>query len=129
MYLLDTDTCVWALRNHPRVKERLRAVSPEGIATTMITEAELRYGSLGSRDPAGDLQRVEAWLSAPIQVLPFDRAAAAVHSRVRYALRAQPIGAHDLLIASITLSAGRVLVTSNLREFRRVPGLEVEDWT
>ena len=128
MFLLDTDTCVWVLRGRPRVTERLRAVSPDDVAITTITEAELRYGCIGSRNPIGDLQRVETLLSAPISILPFERAAAAEHARLRFALRSQPIGAHDLLIASIAIATDRTLVTSNQREFERVPGLKLEDW-
>ncbi len=127
-YLLDTDTCIWLLREREPVYSRVREESPDDLALASMTEAELRFGALRSRDPASGLARVEALLAAPIAVLPFDREAARVHATLRLALRAQPVGERDLVIASVAVAHGLVLVTGNLREFARVPELEVEDW-
>ena len=63
-----------------------------------------------------------------IGVLAFDREAAEVHGDLRHALRHNPIGERDLLLASIAFARGLTVVTANVREFRRVPGLAVEDW-
>lgn len=62
-------------------------------------------------------------------MLSFDRAAAEEHARLRYLLRHAPIGERDLLVAAIASANGLRVVTSNLAEFTRVPGLEVEDWS
>lgn len=128
MFLLDTDTCIWVLRGRPDVSARLQAESPDDVVIASITEAELRYGCLASRDPAASLARVSAFLSAPLTVLPFDRDAAVIHAQLRYALRKQPIGERDLMIASVAGAGGWTVVTSNTREFERVPGLKVVSW-
>ncbi|HEU4629567.1 MAG TPA: type II toxin-antitoxin system VapC family toxin [Gemmatimonadaceae bacterium] len=128
-YLLDTDTCVWVLRERDPVFSRVRGTSPDDLAIATTTEAELRYGALHSREPVRNLVMVEAFTAAPISVLPFDRRAARVHAELRVALRTQPIGERDLVIASVALAHGLAVVTGNVHEFARVPGLAVEDWT
>ncbi|MDE3127902.1 MAG: type II toxin-antitoxin system VapC family toxin [Gemmatimonadota bacterium] len=127
-WLLDTDVCIAILREGERVLARMRAESPADFAIASMTEAELRYGALRSSDPEAGEARIDAFLSAPIAVLPFDRAAAARYAVVRHALRRAPIGNPDLVIASTALANGLTVVTGNEREFRRVPGLEVESW-
>lgn len=72
------------------------------------------------------------WWSAvlePYEVVPFDRPAAEIHGRIRHAVRKHPIGERDLLIAAIALANDLVVVTHNVKEYSRVNGLEVEDWT
>jgi tRNA(fMet)-specific endonuclease VapC len=127
-YLLDTDTCIWLLRKKGPVRSRVRGTSPDDLAIASITESELRYGARAGRDEAGDLERIEALLSLPILILPFDSAVARRHAELRYALRSQPIGPADLIIASTAVTYGLVVVTGNWREFARVPGLKVENW-
>lgn len=127
-WLLDTDTCVDALRHRPSVLRRLDRLSPDDVAVASMTEAELWYGAWRSRDPAGSRQSVAAFL-APLTRLPFDSEAAERHAELRFALRAQPIGERDLVIASVAVAQGLALVTHNTREFSRVPGLTVEEWT
>ena len=128
-YLLDTDTCIWLLREREPVLARVRRASPDDLAVATMTEAELRYGALRSSDPARSLLRVEALLFSPVLVLPFDREAARLHGELRLALRAQPIDDRDLVIASVAAARGLTLVTGNGRELARVPGLAVEDWS
>lgn len=128
-YLLDTDTCIWVLRGQSRLCGRLKRQSPDDVAVSVMTEAELRYGALKSSAPARNRERVELFLSAPFELLPFDRDAARCHAELRFALRSQPIGERDLVIASIAVARGRILVTGNAREFSRVPGLEVANWS
>lgn len=127
-WLLDTDTCIDALRHRPSILRRLKAVSPDDVAVASMTEAELWYGAWRSRDPAGARQSVASFL-APLARLPFDSEAAERHAELRFALRAQPIGERDLVIASVAVVRGLVLVTHNMREFSRVPSLAVEEWT
>jgi tRNA(fMet)-specific endonuclease VapC len=91
-----------------------------------ITVAELAYGTLKHPDPPRHRRAWEAFVT-PFEVLASDEAAARAHARVRCALRATPIGERDLLVAAIALPRGLVVVTHKLREFRRVPGLHVED--
>lgn len=127
-YVLDTDTVIWVLREKDPVLSRVRSLSPRDLALTSMTEAELRYGALNSRDPDHNLTRVETFLSGPIDSVAFDSEAARIHAELRYALRGRPIGERDLVIASTTLAHGGVLVTANTREFSRVPNLVIEDW-
>lgn len=93
-----------------------------------MTVAELRFGALKSSDPQRSLASVEAFLSAPIEIVPFGEDAAAHHVEIRLALRAHPIGERDLVIAATARSGGFTIVTSNRRHFERVPGLTVQDW-
>ena len=127
-YVLDTDVCVWVLRRREPWLSRLHGERPGDVAVTSLTEAELRLGALKASDPARDLARVEAFLSGAIGVLPFDRDAARHHAEIRFALRARPIGDRDLVIASVARAHGATLVTGNLGELGRVPGLRVDDW-
>jgi tRNA(fMet)-specific endonuclease VapC len=127
IFLLDTDTCIDALRHDPRILSRLRAASPDNISVASMTEAELWYGAWGSRDQAEVRRSVAAFL-APLARLPFDSEAAEHHAELRFALRAHPIGERDLIIASIAAAQGLALVTHKVREFSRVPALTVEDW-
>lgn len=126
-FLLDSDTCILALRHDPAVKARLQALAPSEVATSAMNEAELRYGALNSLDPDRRARDVEAFL-APIQVLPFDGDAARHHARLRLALKSKPIGERDLVIASVAMAHRLTVVTHNLREFARVPGLRALDW-
>jgi tRNA(fMet)-specific endonuclease VapC len=128
-WLLDTNVLIHAARGKPAaVRRRLRETSPDDICISAVTVAELLYGAERSPDPAA---RRSAWREyfAPYAILPFDQAAAERHARLRFAMRHEPIGERDLIIAATALSYGLVVVTANRREFARVPELEVEDWS
>lgn len=127
-YLLDTDTCIWAIRGRDPVRSSVAAQSPDDLAISAMTLAELSYGAINSSDPSNAFSRLERFVAAGISILPFDADAARAHAEIRYRIRAQPIGANDLVIASVAVSRGHTLVTSNLREFSRVPGLSCIDW-
>jgi tRNA(fMet)-specific endonuclease VapC len=129
-YLLDTSTCVFALRGHAGTAGRLSAVPRADIAVSVMTVAELQVGVRKSR--VTEVLRIEldAFL-APIRILPFDAPAADHYVEARCALEAagRPIGERDLIIAATALAHDLTVVTNNTREFRRVPGLRVEDWS
>ena len=129
-YLLDTNICVYALKNRPpSVLERLREVGQEAVAVSVITVLELRQGAEKSQEAARAHQRLDAFLG-PMPVLSFDTDAAVVGARIRAHLEraGTPIGDLDSLIAAQALAKNLVLVTNNLREFERVPGLRTENW-
>lgn len=126
-YLLDTDTVVDVLRGRYGVADRLSAVSPDDVRVSAMTVAELYYGALRSTDPARNRAEVDRLL-AEIGILQFGRAAAAHHADIRVALRHQPIGSGDMIVAATALAADAVVVTANGREFGRVPGLATESW-
>jgi tRNA(fMet)-specific endonuclease VapC len=128
-WLLDTNALIQSVSGRPpRVRAELRRRSPAEVTLCSVTVAELWYGAAKHADPA---RKRAAWMRvlAPFDVLPFDRAAAEHHAEIRYALRHNPIGERDLFIAAIAVANGLRVVTHNTREFKRVPGLVVEDWS
>jgi tRNA(fMet)-specific endonuclease VapC len=126
-YLLDTDTCIYALRHDPGVRSQMESVTPDDVAISAMNEAELWYGALNSQHPGKHTRDVEAFLE-PIAVLAFDVEAAREHARLRMALKNKPIGERDLVIASVALVHRLTIVTHNQREFGRIPGLKSIDW-
>jgi tRNA(fMet)-specific endonuclease VapC len=126
-FVLDTDAVVDVLRGNRRVAAQLAALSPEDIGVTSMTVAELFYGAAASREPDRSRGEVERFLDQ-VRILAFGRRAAVLHAKLRWLLRAQPIGPNDLVIAATALAAGAVLVSSNTGEFIRIPELRVESW-
>lgn len=127
LFLLDTDTVVDVLRTQRVVAQRLALVSPEDVAVSAMTVAELTYGAMSCSNPTARMQDTERFLDR-LTVIPFDGAAAREHANLRLVMRKTPIGHSDLIIAATALVSSRTLVSSNLREFTRVPGLKVESW-
>jgi tRNA(fMet)-specific endonuclease VapC len=130
IYLLDTDISIYLLNGRlPAVEQRLGSLPAEQLGTTAITAAELRFGALNSGRPQKNLARVETFL-APLTQVPFDEKAAIQFGNLKRQLvaKGQLIGTMDLLIAASVLAAGGVLVTNNVREFSRVPSLDLENW-
>lgn len=129
-YLLDSDICIEALRRRSvQVLERLQRHSPRDIGVSAISEGELRCGALKSGAPARNGAAVEALLR-PFQILPFGRECVPAYAKLRFELdnAGMRIGALDQLIAAQAIALGLIVVTNNVREFRRVPGLRVENW-
>jgi tRNA(fMet)-specific endonuclease VapC len=128
-FVLDTNTCIYALKLQGRVVERLRDHAPDDLGVTIITIAELWFGAHKSVRSSVARREMDGFLE-PFEVLPFDREAAEAYARVRFELEriGRPIGERDLLIASIALARGLTVVTHNVSEFGRVPGLKTEDW-
>ena len=129
-FLLDTDTCIYALKQNERVLRRLLSEAREEVAVSVITEAELRTGASKSSSPAKTLTLVENFLS-PITLLEFTSDDAIAYASVRSKLEraGTPIGPLDTLIASQAIARKLTLVSNNEREFRRVAGLTVQNWS
>jgi tRNA(fMet)-specific endonuclease VapC len=132
-YLLDTNTVSYFLRDHtPRLTQRLMACAPETLAISTITAGELAYGlqMLGTTHRASILGLKLHKLLHAVSTYPVPGEAASHYGRVRHHLEAQgtPIGGNDLWIAAHALASDMTLITNNLHEFERVPGLKVEDW-
>lgn len=129
-YLLDTNVWITVLR-HPNsyLAARFHALTPADIRICSVVVAELRHGCLRSAKPAANRSALDALL-APYVSLPFDDAAADQYAAIRHHLESigQVIGPLDTQIAAIALANACTLVTHNTAEFRRVPGLVVEDW-
>ena len=129
-YLLDTNTCIFALRNkRPAVADHIRRTADGEIAISTVTVAELRFGADKSDDPEVNHDKVSKFLM-PFDILPFDSGAADRYGEIRADLerRGQPIGPLDTLLAAHALSKGLIFVTHNTSEFQRVTGLQLEDW-
>ena len=109
--------------------ERFASHAVGDIGISVITLAELEYGVSKSSRPAKNRAALDQFIS-PLEVSPFDRQATAAYGKLRATLekKGQSIGSMDLLIAAHALSLGVRLITHNIREFGRVPGLRVEDW-
>jgi tRNA(fMet)-specific endonuclease VapC len=131
MLVLDSNTISYYFRGDPQVVPRLQALRPADLGVPAIVEYELRYGllRLPSEAAAPRLAALERLLQ-PTQRLPFDSGCAAHAARIRASLEAAgtPIGAHDTLIAATALHHQATLVTRNVREFGRVPGLQWLNW-
>lgn len=128
--MLDTDTFSALARGlNPQILARAEQAGLEAMAVSVVTEGEVRYGLAHKPVPPTTLHRIEAWL-AQLQRLPLTHTVIAPYAELRAHLRrlGKPIGSNDLWIASHALAEGRVLVTGNVREFGRVPGLDVENW-
>ena len=118
-YLLDTDTCVYALRGRAAVRERLAAISPEAVAISIITLAELRYGAACSTRPTENHQTVDDFVQG-LHLLGMDTATTRLFGEL--------IEDFDLVIAATALTLDLTLITNNVNHFRRIPGLHLENW-
>ncbi len=127
-FLLDTNVVIAFLNSRASpLAERVRSHPPDALAVPSIVAHELYFGSFASARRAFNVGTVDA-LRLP--VLPFDAEDARRAGQLRAALRSAgtPIGAYDVLIAGQALARSLILVTSNVGEFLRVPGLTIEDW-
>ena len=128
-YMLDTNTCIRAMRADATSKLAGRFNRhAEQLCISTIVLAELHYGAENSTRIAENLQEIEQFVARLQDVLEFDSAAAADFGRIRALLRRTPIGPLDTLIAAHARSRDLIVVTNNVGEFGRVPGLVVEDW-
>jgi tRNA(fMet)-specific endonuclease VapC len=128
-YLLDTNTCIAAMRNHPKVVLRMGAVAPGDCAISTVTGYELFTGVEKCSQPAKERAKIDLLLKT-VHEVPFESGAAREAARIRALLESQgqPIGPYDVLLAGQALALSLILVTANTKEFSRVPGLSLEDW-
>jgi tRNA(fMet)-specific endonuclease VapC len=129
-FLLDTNICIYLIKRRPaNVLRRLQEHSVAEMGISCVTLSELEYGIHKGSQPLRNRIALTEFL-APFDILTFDDKAALEYGKICWSLeqRGQPIGGMDLLIAAHALSAQCVLVTNNEREFKRIPGLSVENW-
>ena len=134
MLFLDTHVVIGLLRGRkPAVRERYNAARSAGAAMALSAVAlfELRSGVALSERPTESERALSVFLSDAIAIAPFDEAAAKEAGLIRAALRraGEQIGPYDMLIAAQVRAANATLVTANTREFARVPGLRLVDWS
>jgi tRNA(fMet)-specific endonuclease VapC len=133
-YLLDTNAVIALLRDEPAIfRKRLRRAVSRGaaIAVSSIVLYELWYGVARSARRRENAERLRVFLSGGIEVSAFDEEDARTAGDLRATLEGAgtPIGPYDLLIAAQALRTGATLVTANVAEFTRVPGLQWQDWS
>ncbi|HEV2851955.1 MAG TPA: PIN domain-containing protein [Thermoanaerobaculia bacterium] len=128
-YLLDTNVLSALIRNPGgSAARRLAVVGEATVCTSIVVACELRYGAI--RKGSSQLsERVETILGS-LEVFPLERDSDRWYAEVRSQLDhlGKPIGPNDLLIAAHALALDLTLVTDNVREFSRVPGLSIENW-
>jgi len=131
MYFLDTNICVYFLNDKfPEIRGKMKNVPQRDIKIPAIVLAELYYGAAKSAKREYNLTRYTRF-AALYDIIHFDHKAARTYGDIRAALetKGRIIGGNDLMIAASALTNGAVLVTNNVREFSRIDGLLIEDWT
>ncbi len=130
-YMLDTNICIYSINHKPeRVFRRLTGIDPSDVCISSITYAELVYGV--EKSIAKDKNRIALMLLlSNIEIVKFDDRAASEYGDIRADLekKGTPIGQLDMLIAGHARSLGLTLVTNNEKEFSRVEGLKIDNWT
>jgi len=130
-YMLDTNICIYiAKRQPPEVKARFERLKPGQLVMSAITYGELYYGACKSSQRARALTQIEE-LVQDIPVENLDLITARVYGEIRATLEGQgrPIGNNDLWIGAHAMALDVTLATNNEREFKRIAGLSVENWT
>jgi tRNA(fMet)-specific endonuclease VapC len=128
-YMLDTNIVIYVIKRKPiEVLEKFNQNALR-ICVSSITYAELIYGVEKSTKSAHNLRHVEDFISR-LEVLDYGMKAANHYGEIRSNLEkaGSPIGPNDLHIAAHARSEGLVLVSNNLKEFKRVAGLRLENW-
>jgi tRNA(fMet)-specific endonuclease VapC len=136
MILLDTDTLTLLFRGHPCVESRVRSAE-DAVATTVITWIEVlqgRFDAILKASDAAQLERAHQRLEesirqlATLSIIPITPAAAQHFAMLLRNKKLKKIGRGDLLIASIALAQQATLASRNLRDFKQIPGVKVENW-
>ena len=130
LFILDTDISSYAIKGtFPKLNAHLSNLNVSQLCISAITRAELRYGVRRLPEAKRLAAEVERFLSG-IQTLPWDEVAADRFAEVRVGLErlGTPIGSMDTMIAAHALAINAILVTNNVKHFRLVKGLRVENW-
>lgn len=130
-YMLDTNICIYTIKHKPeKVFQRLQEIDPEDICVSSVTYAELVHGV--EKSAAVEKNRLALlMLLANIEILNFDVDAADCYGKIKADLdkKGMPIDPLDMMIAGHAMSMGYAVVTNNVKEFSRVQGLILENWT
>lgn len=129
-YMLDTNIVIYTIKNKPLDVKKAFETNHGQMCISTVVLMELIYGAEKSLNVKGNIEIIEG-LTARMDVLPYEDKAA-YHSgqiRAELARAGTPIGPYDQMIAGHARSKGLVLVTNNIKEFERVPGLMLENWT
>lgn len=130
-FLLDTNICIFVIKQKPiGVLQRFSQYSSDELGISTITLAELRYGADKSSNPSRNHSALDLFLS-PLAIVDFDSECSEYYGKVRSELErsGRPIGPLDTMIAAHALRLRVPVVTNNTKEFARVSGLVIEDWS
>jgi tRNA(fMet)-specific endonuclease VapC len=128
-YMLDGSICIYMMKNYPQdLREKFNALV-EQLCISSITLGELHYGAEKSTRRVENLTAIEHFVTR-LEVLPFGHKAAAHYGQVRAEVEraGAPCGSHDMQIGGHARSEGLIVVTNNMREFIRMPGVRAENW-
>lgn len=126
-FMLDTDISIYTVKRKPHEVRRMFNIHAGELSISTVTLGELRFGAENSSNSRANLLVIEGY-AARIEVLDYDRDAAMQFAQLKVEMSKNQIGAYDLMIAAHARSRGLILVTNNIAEFSRVPGLRVENW-
>jgi tRNA(fMet)-specific endonuclease VapC len=129
-YLLDTCAVSDFIKGDPNTLQRLKLISPDHISISAVTSMELKYGLAINLQRAIKIQPLITSFLNSVTILPFAEAEAEQTAQIRSFLKqaGTPIGAYDVLIAATAITHKLILVTANVREFERIPNLQIENW-
>ena len=133
-YMLDTNICSFIMRERPETLLKVlqgHAENKDRLVVSAITYAELRFGAIGKKASPKHSIIVDQFMARVDSVLAWDKEAVDATAAIKQHLAAlgTPIGPNDAAIAGHAIAENCVVVTNNMKEFCRVPGLQVEDWT
>ena len=128
-YLLDTNIVIYVLKRRPKEVLDIFNANASRMAISSITLSELMYGAEKSLNTDKNLEAVEEFVSH-LEVLPYDAKASQHYGQIKAGLekKGQIIGENDIHIAAHAISHGLILVSNNVREFKRVSNLALENW-
>lgn len=128
-YLLDTNIVIYVLKRRPKEVLEVFNINASRMAISSITLSELLYGAEKSQNIDRNLEAIEEFISH-LDVLPYDAKASQHYGQIKATLekKGEIIGENDIHIAAHAISQGLILVSNNLREFKRVPNLAFENW-
>lgn len=129
MYLLDTHAFSAIIKGHPEALAAYAKLNPETVKISVISLGEIAFGISRQNVGASKQARIRALLE-DVEALPLAFAAVGIYGSIKADLlqRGEPIGGNDFWIAAHALALEATLVTGSLREFKRVPGLKLENW-
>ena len=129
-FLLDTNTCIYIIKRSPaHIYKRFKSLPIGDVGISAVTYCELQFGAANSSKPDENQVALTEFLG-PLETLDIPSSAAIAYGEIRAHLQraGTPIGNYDLLLAAHARHEGLTLVTNNTKEFKRVPGLKIENW-
>ena len=129
MYLLDTDIVIYSLKGHAAVKKNLERNLQAALKISVVTLMELYYGAHKSQKVTSNLGKIKS-IEDAVEIIPVGRESAEVFALLKSGLEkaGAPLDDFDLILAACALTHDLVLVTNNVKHFRRVEGLKLENW-